>query len=46
MQRIRSGVMSPEESLESVKTVSTQVESANAVGDLASLATGSRRCAR
>ncbi len=37
VQRIRSGVMSPEEALESVKTVSTQVEGANAVGDLASL---------
>lgn len=37
VQRIRSGVMSPEESLESVKTVSAQVEGANAVGDLASL---------
>jgi len=36
-QRIRSGVMSPEEALESVKTVSQQVEGANAVGDLASL---------
>jgi hypothetical protein len=37
VQRIRSGVMSPEEALESVKTVSEQVEGANAVGDLASL---------
>jgi hypothetical protein len=37
-QRIRSGVMSPEESLESVKTVSAQVLEANAVGDLAALA--------
>ena len=37
-QRIRSGVMSPEEALESVKTVSAQVVEANAVGDLASLA--------
>src|SRR3954468_9264846 len=37
VQRIRSGVMSPEEALESVKTVSAQVEGANAVGDLASL---------
>jgi len=37
-QRIRSGVMSPEEALESVKTVSAQVAEANAVGDLASLA--------
>ena len=38
-QRIRSGVMSPEEALESVKTVSAQVTEANAVGDLASLTT-------
>ncbi len=38
-QRIRSGVMSPEEALESVKTVSAQVTDANAVGDLASLIT-------
>src|SRR3954451_8402540 len=37
VQRIRSGVMSPEEALESVKTVSTRVEGANAVGHLASL---------
>src|SRR3954466_14530131 len=37
-QRIRSGVMTPEEALESVKTVSAQVVEANAVGDLASLA--------
>jgi len=37
-QRIRTGVMSPEEALESVKTVSAQVVEANAVGDLASLA--------
>jgi hypothetical protein len=36
-QRIRSGVMSPEEANESVKTVSQQVDGANAVGDLASL---------
>jgi hypothetical protein len=36
-QRIRSGVMSPEEALQSVKTVSAQVTDANAVGDLASL---------
>jgi hypothetical protein len=36
-QRIRSGVMSPEEALESVKTVSGQVLEANAVGDLAAL---------
>ena len=38
-QRIRSGVMSPEEALQSVKTVSAQVTDANAVGDLASLIT-------
>ena len=38
-QRIRSGVMSPEEAIESVKTVSAQVTEANAVGDLASLVT-------
>jgi hypothetical protein len=38
-QRIRSGVMTPEEALESVKTVSAQVTDANAVGDLASLTT-------
>lgn len=36
-QRVRSGVMSPEEAAESVKTVSAQVAEANAVGDLASL---------
>jgi hypothetical protein len=36
-QRVRSGVMSPEEALESVKTVSAQVVDAHAVGDLASL---------
>jgi hypothetical protein len=36
-RRIKSGVMSPEEAAESVKTVSQQVEGANAVGDLASL---------
>ena len=36
-QRVRSGVMSPEEAAESVKTVSGQVAEANAVGDLASL---------
>jgi len=36
-QRIRSGVMSPEEALESVKTVAAQVTDANAVGDLAAL---------
>jgi hypothetical protein len=38
-QRIRSGVMSPEEALQSLKTVSAQVTDANAVGDLASLTT-------
>jgi len=36
-QRIRSGVLSPEEAIESVTTVSAQVTDANAVGDLASL---------
>ena len=36
-KRINSGVMSPEEAAESVKTVAGQVEGANAVGDLASL---------
>ena len=36
-QRIKSGVMSPEEAAESVKTVSGQVDGANAVGDLAGL---------
>ncbi len=36
-QRVRSGVMSPEEAVESVKSVSDQVSGANAVGDLASL---------
>jgi hypothetical protein len=36
-QRIRSGVMSPEEAVESVKTVTAQVSEANAVGDLVSL---------
>ena len=36
-QRIKSGVLSPEEAVESVKTVATQVSDANAVGDLASL---------
>ena len=36
-QRIRSGVMSPEEALDSLKRVSAQVSDANAVGDLASL---------
>ena len=38
-QRIRSGVLSPEEAIESVKTVTAQVTDANAVGDLASLTT-------
>ena len=36
-KRIRSGVMSPEEAAESVKTVTGQVDGANAVGDLAGL---------
>lgn len=36
-QRIRSGVMSPEEATESVRTVTAQVTDANAVGDLGSL---------
>ena len=36
-QRVRSGVMSPEEAAESVKTVAGQVTGANAVGDLAAL---------
>lgn len=36
-QRVRTGVMSPEEATESVKTVSGQVTGANAVGDLDSL---------
>ena len=38
-QRIKSGVMSPEEAAESVKTVRGQVDDANAVGDLATLLT-------
>ena len=38
-QRVRSGVLSPEEANESVKTVLGQVTNANAVGDLAALAT-------
>ncbi len=38
-QRIKSGVLSPEEAAESVSTVRTQVTDANAVGDLASLLT-------
>lgn len=37
-QRIRSGVLSPEEAGERVKTVRAQVVEASAVGDLASLA--------
>jgi len=36
-QRIRAGVLSPEEATESVTTVRRQVEDANAVGDLAAL---------
>jgi hypothetical protein len=36
-QRIRSGVMSPEEAAESVRTVRAQVADANAVGDLGAL---------
>ncbi|GAW49457.1 MULTISPECIES: DUF349 domain-containing protein [unclassified Nocardioides] len=36
-QRIKSGVLSPEEATASVRTVLTQVAEANAVGDLASL---------
>jgi hypothetical protein len=36
-KRIRSGVMSPEEASESVRTVTAQVSDANAVGDLAAL---------
>ncbi len=38
-KRVRSGVLSPEEANESVKTVLGQVTNANAVGDLASLTT-------
>lgn len=38
-QRIKSGVLSPEEALESVRTVQAQVTDANAVGDLAALTT-------
>ncbi len=38
-QRVRSGVLSPEEANESVKTVLGQVTNANAVGDLAALST-------
>lgn len=36
-KRIKSGVMSPDEAATSVKTVRTQVDEANAVGDLAAL---------
>lgn len=36
-QRVRSGVLSPEEAAESVKTVRAQVTEARAVGDLAAL---------
>ncbi len=36
-KRVQSGVLSPEEAAESVKTVRTQVSEANAVGDLAAL---------
>ncbi|WP_435741547.1 DUF349 domain-containing protein [Nocardioides sp. SYSU DS0663] len=36
-QRVRSGVLSPEEATESVKTVRAQVTDAHAVGDLAAL---------
>ena len=36
-QRIKSGVLSPEEAVESVKTVRAQVTDANAVGDLDAL---------
>src|SRR3954468_18294101 len=36
-QRIRSGVMTPEEAAASVRTVQGQVAEANAVGDLAAL---------
>ncbi|MCW2845806.1 MAG: hypothetical protein JWN22_3722 [Nocardioides sp.] len=36
-QRIKSGMLSPEEAVESVATVGTQVTEANAVGDLAAL---------
>lgn len=37
-QRVRSGVLSPEEATESIKLVRAQVVDANAVGDLAALA--------
>ena len=36
-KRVQSGVMSPDEATASVRTVRTQVEDANAVGDLAAL---------
>lgn len=36
-KRVRSGVMTPEEAAESVRTVAGQVDGANAVGDLAGL---------
>jgi hypothetical protein len=36
-QRVRSAVLSPEEAMESIKTVRAQVVDANAVGDLAAL---------
>jgi len=36
-KRVQSGVLSPEEAVESVKTVRAQVTDANAVGDLAAL---------
>ncbi|MQW74918.1 DUF349 domain-containing protein [Nocardioides sp. dk4132] len=36
-KRVQSGVLSPEEAVESVKTVRAQVTDANAVGDLATL---------
>ncbi len=36
-QRIRSGVLSPEEAVQSVATVRAQVDGANALGDLAGL---------
>ncbi|MFA6577121.1 MAG: DUF349 domain-containing protein [Nocardioides sp.] len=37
-QRVRSGVLAPEEATETIKLVRAQVTEANAVGDLASLA--------
>ncbi|MDI6911202.1 DUF349 domain-containing protein [Nocardioides sp.] len=37
-KRVQSGVMSPDEAAASVRTVRTQVDEANAVGDLAALA--------